>query len=77
MKTKILAVLFGAALAVASIVPVLAEQPENPGCFGRDRAAWLHANSGREWGAIASDRAGDNGTINQAYKTWCGGDPTP
>ena len=49
-----------------------AGQPANPGCFGQDRAAWLHANSGAEWGAIASVRAGENGAINQEYKdTYC------
>ena len=51
----------------------LAAQPVNPGCFGKDRAAWLHDNSGAEWGAIAPTRAGDNGAINQAYKDSCGG----
>ena len=43
-------------------------QPANPGGFGQDRAAWIHANGGAAWGAIASDRAGDNGSINNAYK---------
>jgi hypothetical protein len=56
--------------------PTLAGQPANPGCMGRDRAAWIQANSGEAWGDIAPTLAGDNGTINQAYKTWCGGDPT-
>jgi hypothetical protein len=42
-------------------------QPANPGGFGQDRAAWIAANGGAAWGAIASDRAGDNGAINQAY----------
>ena len=45
-----------------------AAQPANPGCFGQDRAAWIHAHSGAEWGAIASDRAGDNSSINADYK---------
>jgi len=44
-----------------------ADKPDNPGCFGRDRAAWIHENSGAEWGVIASERAGDNGDINRAY----------
>ena len=47
----------------------LAAQPANPGCFGQDRAAWIHANSGAEWGAIASQiRKGDNSSINADYK---------
>ena len=52
-----------------------AAQPANPGCFGTDRAAWLQANGGAAWGAIAPTRAGDNGAINQAYKDGCGGSP--
>jgi len=42
-----------------------------------DRAAWLDAYSGKEWGAIAPTRAGDNGTQNRDYKTAEGGDPNP
>lgn len=60
-----------AGMAVAMLaVPTasMASQPADPGGFGRDRAAWIHANSGAEWGAIAGDRAGDNGTINNDYK---------
>jgi len=57
----------------------LAGQPANPGGFGRDRAAVLHgmqdgtsiystgAPGASEWGAIARERAGDNGQINQQY----------
>ncbi|HET7085434.1 MAG TPA: hypothetical protein VFI23_11735 [Rhizomicrobium sp.] len=43
-------------------------QPANPGGFGQDRAAWIHANGGEAWGDIAPTRAGDNGAINNAYK---------
>jgi hypothetical protein len=57
-----------------------AAQPANPGCFGSDRAAYANANGslGHDVGGVgyyASQRAGDNGAINQAYKTSCGGDP--
>ena len=62
-------------VAGAATVTAGAAQPANPGCFGKDRAAWIHANSGAEWGVIAGERAGDNGTINQAYKDSCGGSP--
>ena len=63
--------LSGIAVGVGS-----AAQPTNPGCFGKDRAAAIgSALTGAEWGVIAGDRAGDNGTINQNYKTSCGGDP--
>jgi len=43
-------------------------QPADPGGFGQDRAAWIHAHSGAEWGVIAGERAGDNGAINNDYK---------
>ena len=57
-----------------------AGQPANPGCFGLDRAAYANANGslGHEVGGVgyyASQRAGDNGAINQAYKDGCGGSP--
>jgi hypothetical protein len=42
-------------------------------CFGQDRA-WnitLGGLTGRAWGDIASDRAGDNAAINHAYWTAC------
>jgi hypothetical protein len=60
----------------------LGGQPASPGCFGQDRAAYATANGslGNDPGGVgywASLRAGDNGEINQAYKTGCGGDPTP
>ena len=73
-----------AALAAVAIPAGVAAAgtPANPGCFGRDRAAYANANGslGHDVGGVgyyASQRAGDNGTINQAYKTSCGGDPTP
>lgn len=68
---KILASLFIAGVAFASVGTGVASatQPENPGCFGQDRAAWIHAHSGAEWGDIAPVRAGDNGAINAEYKT--------
>lgn len=62
-------------LAASSAV---AASPANPGCFGTDRAAYATVNGslGSEAGGVgyyASQRAGDNGTINQAYKESCGG----
>jgi len=64
--------------------PALAAQPPVPGCFGADRAAYIkdiaipdpNVPGASEVGHILADRAGDNGAINQAYKTVCGGDPT-
>ena len=62
-------------LAASSAV---AAQPANPGCFGTDRAAYATENGslGSDAGGVgyyASQRAGENGTINQAYKASCGG----
>ena len=70
-----------AVLGVIGAGAAVAGQPSNPGCFGSDRAAYANANGslGHEYGGVgywASDRAGDNGAINQAYKTSCGGDPS-
>jgi hypothetical protein len=66
------------AVACVTATGAVAAQPENPGCFGRDRAAYANANGslGHEVGGVgyyASQRAGDNGAINQAYKDSCGG----
>lgn len=45
---------------------------DNPkACFGQDRAAGVHAITGRTWGDIASDRAGDNANQNHAYQDSC------
>lgn len=54
-----------AALAAPSVA--MAAQPANPGGFGQDRAAWIAANGGAAWGAIAPTRAGDNSLQNQQY----------
>ena len=61
-------------------VPAFAAQPASPGCFGTDRAAYATTNGslGNNVGGVgywASLRAGDNGTINQAYMLGCGGVP--
>jgi hypothetical protein len=50
--------------------------PADPGGFGQDRAAWIAANGGAAWGAIAPTRAGDNGAINQNYMVLHGDLPT-
>jgi hypothetical protein len=57
------------ALAVPSVA--LASQPVVPGGFGTERAANIeqfHTEDGfGNWGSYASERAGDNGTINQEW----------
>lgn len=89
MKRLVSTATLTAILAVAAIAgPTLAAQPNAPGCFGTDRAAYLHANfqgggaldtapGASEWGAIAGERGSTNGDLNRSYKTSCGGDPTP
>ena len=61
----------------------LAGQPENPGQFGRDRAAAIQgfqedqtAPGASEWGHEASKRAGTNGQVNREEKDRVGGSPT-
>src|SRR5437868_2713924 len=68
--------------AAGMAFPAIAAQPANQGCFGQDRAAYANefGSLGHDPGGVgyyASQRAGDNGAINQAYKTGCGGDPAP
>ena len=85
IKKLIVGAAAGAVMLGVTIAPAFAAQPANPGCFGQDRAAYIHdvaqvdpsAPGASEVGHILADRAGTNGEINQAYKTWCGGDPTP
>jgi hypothetical protein len=62
-----------AALAVPSAA--MADQPANPGGFGRERAANIQTyftNDGYgnwgQWTDGPAARAGDNGTINQAWR---------
>jgi hypothetical protein len=60
------------ALAVVGIAGPVAAATDNPNaCFGQDRAAGVHAISGRTWGDIASDRKGTNAQHNAAYRATC------
>ena len=70
-----------AVLGVIGAGAAVAGQPSDPGCFGVDSAADATENGslGHEVSGVgyyASLRAGENGAINQAYKTSCGGDPS-
>ena len=76
-----------AVLGVIGAGTAVAGQPSEPGCFGQDRAAYLHDNfqsggaldtgpGASEWGALAGERAGDNGQMNRDYKDSCGGSPS-
>ena len=58
----------GALVALAVPTVASASQPANPGGFGQERAANIGTViSGSDWGHLAATRAGDNGTINQAW----------
>ena len=75
-KRNLVAAVF--AVTCVTATGAIAAQPDSPGCFGRDRAAYANVNGslGHEVGGVgyyASQRAGDNGAINQAYKDACGG----
>ena len=80
MKTLIA---LSAGLLLLGSAAAVAGQPENPGQFGRDRAAAIQgfqenpaAPGASEWGHEASKRAGDNGEMNRDYKDSVGGSPT-
>ena len=61
----------------------LAASPEDPGCFGQQRAAIIKqvfiageaAPGGSEWGQVAAGRAESNVEQNEAYRHACGGMP--
>lgn len=71
-----------AVLGVIGAGSAVAGQPDEPGCFGQDRAANLHVlqaggdPGASEWGALAADRAEENGDLNRAWKDSCGGSPS-
>lgn len=81
-------VILASSAIVLSSIAAFAGQPDNPGVFGKDRAAYIHqtmnggaydtgAPGASEVGKIVSGRAGNNGAINQAYKDAHGGSPNP
>jgi hypothetical protein len=81
LPKKLALVTVSAVLGVIGAHSAVAGQPTTPGCLGKDRAAYATANGslGHEFGGVgyyASQRAGDKGTIDQEYKTGCGGDPS-
>lgn len=64
-------------------VAAAAGQPDNPGAFGRDRAAAIHdfqadptSPGASEWGHIAAERGSTNGQLNRDYRDQNGGTPT-
>jgi hypothetical protein len=61
LLTGAICLMAGSALAAGN------GQPANPGKFGQDRAAYATSNPPGSVGDAASQRAGTNGQINQAY----------
>jgi hypothetical protein len=75
-------IIVAGALAALAVPPAaMASQPANPGGFGADRAwaitngagqghqqGWTTDPGASEMGIAASERAGDNGAINNAWK---------
>ena len=47
--------------------PVVSENASSK-AFGQARAYYVHLLTGAVWGDIASDRAGTNAALNDAYK---------
>ncbi len=87
MHKKLAIITVSAVLGVIGAGTAVAGQPTDPGCFGQDRAAYIHthfqnggdldsAPGASEWGAIAGERAGTNGNLNRTYKDGCGGSPS-
>ena len=83
---KIVAAFAVAGLLAATATVAWADQPENPGQFGRDRAdgvqnfqdggSWdTGAPGASDWGHIAGERGSTNGSINRDYKDSHGGTP--
>ena len=85
MRTKF--IIAAIALVATASTAAFAAQPERPGAFGRDRAAGVQSYQkggvndtgvpgAPEWGKIAGERGGTNGTRNRDYKATNGGAPT-
>jgi hypothetical protein len=83
MRRLIVGGLVAGSLILGGATVAFAGQPDNPGCFGQDRAdnnkgyQQIDAPGASDWGHIAADRAGTNGTENYLYRVYyCGGGPT-
>jgi len=72
VKHMLVGALIVAAPFTAAVAANAASDNASPkACFGQDRATWIAEHSGREAGAIISDRAGDNAQINHDYRAGC------
>jgi hypothetical protein len=70
---KKLAILGFVLVSTAAMAAPGNDNASDKACFGQDRAWFITLGglTGRAWGDIASDRAGDNASINDAYRTAC------
>jgi hypothetical protein len=76
VKKKLMVAAMSAVVGVGLLAGVASAAPGSSNaspkaCFGQDRAAWIHANGGSAWGAIAPERAGENAQINHDYRAGC------
>lgn len=84
MHKKLAVITVLAVLGVIGAGTAIAGQPNNPGCFGTDRAAYVQtvalpdptAPGASEVGHILAERAGTNGEQNRAYMVACEGTPS-
>jgi hypothetical protein len=84
MHKKLATITVLAVVGVIGAGAAIAGQPESPGCFGIDRAAYVEtvalpsdtAPGASEVGHILADRAGTNGQVNRDYMETCGGKPS-
>jgi hypothetical protein len=84
MHKKLATITALAVLGVIGAGAAIAGQPDSPGCFGTDRAAYVEtvalpsdtAPGASEVGDILRDRAGTNGQVNRDYMETCGGKPS-
>jgi len=68
---KLFASIVTIAILMLFVAPVMSEHASPKACFGQARAYYIHILSGKVWGNIASDRAGDNADMNHAYRAGC------
>jgi hypothetical protein len=84
MHKKLATITVLAVFGVIGAGTAIAGQPDNPGCFGTDRAAYVEtvalpsdsAPGASEVGHILADRAGTNGEVNRDAMESCGGTPS-
>ena len=79
-KTRRIVVAGAVIGALAIPATASAAKPADPGCFGQDRAFFLHgmqqggAPGASEWGELAGERGSTNGEQNREWRNapYCG-----